>query len=218
MTNIVKITLKGIFRDRVFQGIMVTACAFLLIPGIASLSMRQVTELSLTLSLSLISFIMLLLSVFLGGHLALEGYRAALHQLGAWATLDSGPIPHGEICRNGFLYFVCGPCPWCCCLPGCFLDQHYLSSRPAGCLGELCALHIFRSDEIYPGDCSGVFVFLGKYLLFSASVWYHCNLSRRKCYAAGIRIPSLRGWNETLSAHPSVCGGAILYSPKFQRL
>jgi Cu-processing system permease protein len=67
MTTIIKITLKGIFRDRVFQGIMVTACAFLLIPGIASLSMRQVTELSLTLSLSLISFIMLLLSVFLGG-------------------------------------------------------------------------------------------------------------------------------------------------------
>ncbi len=67
MHHILKITLKGIFRDRVFQGIMVTACAFLLIPGIASLSMRQVTELSLTLSLSLISFIMLLLSVFLGG-------------------------------------------------------------------------------------------------------------------------------------------------------
>lgn len=67
MTTIIGITLKGIFRDRVFQGIMVAACAFLLIPGIASLSMRQVTELSLTLSLSLISFIMLLLSVFLGG-------------------------------------------------------------------------------------------------------------------------------------------------------
>jgi len=67
MTSIILITLKGIFRDRVFQGIMVTACAFLLIPVIASLSMRQVTELSLTLSLSLISFILLLLSVFLGG-------------------------------------------------------------------------------------------------------------------------------------------------------
>jgi len=67
MTSIVGITLKGIFRDRVFQGIMVTACAFLLIPGIAALSMRQVTELALTLSLSTISFIMLLLSVFLGG-------------------------------------------------------------------------------------------------------------------------------------------------------
>ncbi len=67
MTSIIYITLKGIFRDRVFQGIMVTACAFLLIPGIASLSMRQVTELSLTLSLSLISFILLLLAVFLGG-------------------------------------------------------------------------------------------------------------------------------------------------------
>jgi len=67
MTSIISITLKGIFRDRVFQGIMVTACAFLLIPVIASLSMRQVTELSLTLSLSLSSFILLLLAVFLGG-------------------------------------------------------------------------------------------------------------------------------------------------------
>jgi Cu-processing system permease protein len=67
MTSIIRITLKGIFRDRVFQGIMVTACAFLLIPLISSLSMRQVTELSLTLSLSLISFILLLLAVFLGG-------------------------------------------------------------------------------------------------------------------------------------------------------
>jgi Cu-processing system permease protein len=67
MTSIITITLKGIFRDRVFQGIMVTSLAFLFIPAIASLSMRQVTELSLTLSLSLISFILLLLSVFLGG-------------------------------------------------------------------------------------------------------------------------------------------------------
>ena len=67
MTPIIVLTLKGIFRDRVFQGIMVTACAFLLIPVIASLSMRQITELSLTLSLSLISFILLLLAVFLGG-------------------------------------------------------------------------------------------------------------------------------------------------------
>ncbi len=67
MTTIIGITLKGIFRDRVFQGIMVTAVMFLLIPSVASLSMRQVTELSITLSLSLISFILLLLSVFLGG-------------------------------------------------------------------------------------------------------------------------------------------------------
>lgn len=67
MASIIFITIKGIFRDRVFQGIMVTACAFLLIPIVASLSLRQVTELSVTLSLSLISFILLLLAVFLGG-------------------------------------------------------------------------------------------------------------------------------------------------------
>ena len=66
MKNIILITLKGIFRDRIFQGIMALSVLFLFIPSVASLSMRQVTELSITLSLSLISFIMLLLAVFLG--------------------------------------------------------------------------------------------------------------------------------------------------------
>lgn len=67
MTAIFSITLKGIFRDRVFQGIMVAATLFFLIPTVASFSMRQVAELSLTMSLSMISLILLLLSVFLGG-------------------------------------------------------------------------------------------------------------------------------------------------------
>jgi ABC-type transport system involved in multi-copper enzyme maturation permease subunit len=66
MKEIIRLTLKGIFRDRIFQGIMALAILFLGIPSAASLSMRQVTELSTTLSLSLISFILLLLSVFLG--------------------------------------------------------------------------------------------------------------------------------------------------------
>lgn len=66
MKSIVLITLKGIFRDRIFQGIMVLAVMFLFLPSLASLSMRQMTELTTTLSLSLISFIMLLLAVFLG--------------------------------------------------------------------------------------------------------------------------------------------------------
>lgn len=67
MISIMAITLKGIFRDRVFHGIIVVALLLPLIPVISQLSMRQVTELSITLSLSLISCIMLLLAVFLGG-------------------------------------------------------------------------------------------------------------------------------------------------------
>jgi ABC-type transport system involved in multi-copper enzyme maturation permease subunit len=43
------------------------ALVFIAIPSASSLSMRQVAELSITLCLSLISFILLLLSVFLGG-------------------------------------------------------------------------------------------------------------------------------------------------------
>jgi Cu-processing system permease protein len=67
MVAIIGITLKGIFRDRVFHGIIVVALLLPLIPLISQLSMRQVTELSITLSLSLISCILLLLAVFLGG-------------------------------------------------------------------------------------------------------------------------------------------------------
>lgn len=66
MFSIASITIKGIFRDKVFRGILVAAFLFPFIPSISTFSMRQVTALSLTLSLSLISFILLLLSVFLG--------------------------------------------------------------------------------------------------------------------------------------------------------
>jgi ABC-type transport system involved in multi-copper enzyme maturation permease subunit len=67
MVNYFEITLKSILRDRVFHGIIFSALIFLLIPSVASLSMRQMTELSVNLSLSLLSFILLLLAVFLGG-------------------------------------------------------------------------------------------------------------------------------------------------------
>ncbi len=64
--TIVTVTLKGILRDRVLQGILFAGVVFLAIPVVSTLSMRQVTELALTLSLSLVSFILFLLAVFLG--------------------------------------------------------------------------------------------------------------------------------------------------------
>jgi hypothetical protein len=67
MRQVIFMTFKGIFRDRVFRGIAMSSLFFFLIPAISPLSMRQVAQLSITLSLSLLSFTMLLLSVFLGG-------------------------------------------------------------------------------------------------------------------------------------------------------
>jgi Cu-processing system permease protein len=67
MLQIFLVTFKGIFRDRVFRGIMMAGILFPVIPLASSLSMRQVTELSISLSLSLLSFTLLLLSIFLGG-------------------------------------------------------------------------------------------------------------------------------------------------------
>ena len=65
--TIFTVSLKGILRDRVFKGIIASGVVFLAIPAVSTLSMRQVTELALTLTLSLFSFILLLLAIFLGG-------------------------------------------------------------------------------------------------------------------------------------------------------
>lgn len=67
MIHLAKATFHGFIRDRVFRGIGVTAVLFLIIPAVSTLSMRQVSELSTTLSLSLSSFILLLISILLGG-------------------------------------------------------------------------------------------------------------------------------------------------------
>lgn len=67
MLPLIFITIKGIYRDRVFKGIALCALFSLLIPAISPLSMRQVVEFSITLTCSLISAMLLLLSIFLGG-------------------------------------------------------------------------------------------------------------------------------------------------------
>lgn len=67
MWQVFRVNFSGIFRDRVFQGIFSTVVIYLSIPSVSVMSMRQVTELSVTLSLSLQSFVLLLLTIFLGG-------------------------------------------------------------------------------------------------------------------------------------------------------
>ena len=60
-------TIKGFIRDRLLQ--LLLACAlfiFLVVPALSLFSMRQVQELSVTLSLSAISIILLVLTVILG--------------------------------------------------------------------------------------------------------------------------------------------------------
>jgi ABC-type transport system involved in multi-copper enzyme maturation permease subunit len=60
-------TLKSFIRDRLLQLLLVCALfIFLVVPALSLFSMRQVQELSVTLSLSAISIILLILTVILG--------------------------------------------------------------------------------------------------------------------------------------------------------
>ncbi len=69
--GIAKVTLTGGRRDKVFITlIFISVISFLaVIPAASSLSMRQVREVAVNLSLSTISFVSLVLTVFFGVHL-----------------------------------------------------------------------------------------------------------------------------------------------------
>lgn len=61
------VTLRAILRDRVLHALLlVAALMFLLVPVFSLFSMRQVQELAITLSLSSLSFVLLLFSVLYG--------------------------------------------------------------------------------------------------------------------------------------------------------
>lgn len=69
--EIVKITFKGGVRDKVFITLLVVSilCFIILVPAVSSLSMRQAREVAVSLSLSIISFVSLILTIFLGVNL-----------------------------------------------------------------------------------------------------------------------------------------------------
>ncbi|MEW6067188.1 MAG: ABC transporter permease subunit [Nitrospirota bacterium] len=69
--EVARITFKGGIRDKIFITLLVVSilCFIILVPAISSLSMRQVREVSVSMSLSIISFISLVLTVFLGVNL-----------------------------------------------------------------------------------------------------------------------------------------------------
>ncbi|MFA4828048.1 MAG: ABC transporter permease subunit [Thermodesulfovibrionales bacterium] len=69
--EIAGVTFNGGVRDRVFITLVIVSilCFVVLVPSVSSLSMRQVREVAVSLSLSIISFVALILTVFLGVNL-----------------------------------------------------------------------------------------------------------------------------------------------------
>jgi|Deesub1362A_J573_1020465.scaffolds.fasta_scaffold14135_2 ABC-type transport system involved in multi-copper enzyme maturation permease subunit len=71
VSNLSVITFKGGVRTKVFITLIIlSVIAFVVVlPSFASFSMRQIREVATSLSLSLISFVLLVLTLFLGVHL-----------------------------------------------------------------------------------------------------------------------------------------------------
>jgi ABC-type transport system involved in multi-copper enzyme maturation permease subunit len=65
--NIFVLTFKSFLRDKILHAILAAVSVlFLLVPALSIFSMRQVQELAITLSLSLSSFVLLILATILG--------------------------------------------------------------------------------------------------------------------------------------------------------
>ena len=68
IVNLMYVTWKWTLRDRILHSMLgVSLLLLLLIPSFSMFSMRQVQELSITLSLSAVSFVLLVLAILLGG-------------------------------------------------------------------------------------------------------------------------------------------------------
>lgn len=69
--NLSMITFKGGVRTRVFISLVILSviASLIVIPSFASFSMRQIREVATSLSLSMTSFVLLVLTLFLGVHL-----------------------------------------------------------------------------------------------------------------------------------------------------
>lgn len=66
--NLFLLNLRWIVRDKILQAVLAVALLLIiLVPAISSFSMRQIQELAITLSLSLISLVLLVLATLLGG-------------------------------------------------------------------------------------------------------------------------------------------------------
>jgi Cu-processing system permease protein len=68
ISEIARVTFKGGLRDKVFVTLLVISilCFIILIPAVSTMSMRQFRETAVSFSLSVLSFISLALTVFLG--------------------------------------------------------------------------------------------------------------------------------------------------------
>jgi ABC-type transport system involved in multi-copper enzyme maturation permease subunit len=146
--------LRGMLRDRILYGVFgIAAVMILLVPALSSFSMRQVQELSITLSLSVVSAVLLVVTLLLGAS-------------SIWRDVErryTGSILSLPLSRATFLLSKF-------CSVALFLVLSVLV------LGAGCAVVILLASVSYPSDTpihwgnitlalGGV---LGKYLLLSA--------------------------------------------------
>jgi ABC-type transport system involved in multi-copper enzyme maturation permease subunit len=115
--------IRGLVRDRILHGILAVTFLFLFIPSISTLSMRQVTALSMTLSTSLVSFILLLIATFIGGTLLWKDFDRRYI-----ISLASLPVPRSTYIFGKFLGVAAFLLVVSCALGGCACLVVYYTS------------------------------------------------------------------------------------------
>jgi Cu-processing system permease protein len=107
MIHILLSTFKGILRDKISHSILFIAFLFLFIPSASAFSLRQVAQLAITLSLSLTSFLLLILAIFLGGtSLWKDIERRYVHSVLGGTPISRASYLLGKYCGIGLFVIL----------------------------------------------------------------------------------------------------------------
>lgn len=151
---LVKCHLRGILRDRMLYGVFGVALVMILLtPSLSSFSMRQVQELSITLSLSVVSGVTLVVSLLLGAS-------------SIWRDIERRYTSSILTLPLGRLTFVLGK----------FTSIVLFLMLSVLVLGIGCVVVILLASASYPSDIPihwgnillALFGILGKYVLLTA--------------------------------------------------
>jgi len=154
------VTLRGVLRDRILQAILgVAGLLLLLVPVLSQFSMRQVRELSITLSLSFSSFVLLVLGLLLGTTTLWRDierrYTAAV--LGLPLTRNSYLL--GRFFGLALFVFLCG---LVLAAAGCLVISFHAGQMSSGL--SLCWLNIVAA---FGGDVLKSLLVIALALMFS---------------------------------------------------
>ncbi len=214
MKSLIKITLLGLIRDRVLQALMLSSLLMLAIPSVSSLSMRQVTELSITFRSRLSPFCYCSFRYFwFNSDLARHG--APVHVQRPVAACYAIILYARKILCNCSMYCLC------CHTARCALNRTDPLGKLTLPIGSPIVWDVFLAALVFTVlkyallTAFAFLFFLDQHIVFPSGLRNARHLSRRLRFSAGIRLCNVIRFAGTPCLFEVRWHGTVLCSSEF---